>query len=206
MDAISEASFQMCTRKPKSPKACKWFDKDTKEALKQMHKDRQRARIYPSPHNILRAQTSNKQYKYQIKRAKRSHAMAYASTVNTTTDLWALNKWYRGIRKSIMPALKERIYHGHPTPRQKQTSCRKRGSQTCTSTSTYPSPTTPSPDLFFRLLMKKSDWRSKTCQTHRPLAYPVSVTKFLNGLLKQTPDMNLTMHSKTPSPISSKDQ
>ena len=108
MDAISEASFQMCTRKPKSPKACKWFDKDTKEALKQMHKDRQRARIYPSPHNILRAQTSNKQYKYQIKRAKRSHAMAYASTVNTTTDLWALNKWYRGIRKSIMPALKRK--------------------------------------------------------------------------------------------------
>ena len=73
-----------------------------------MCKDRQRARIYPSPHNILRAQTSNKQYKYQIKRAKRSHAMAYASTVNATTDLWALNKWYRGIHKSVMPALKRK--------------------------------------------------------------------------------------------------
>ena len=108
MDAISEASFQTCTRKPKSPKACKWFDKDTKSALNQMRKDRQRARVYPSPHNILRSQTSNKQYKYQIKRAKRSHAMAYASTVNATTDLWALNKWYRGIRKSIMPALKRK--------------------------------------------------------------------------------------------------
>ena len=67
MDAVSEASFQTCTRKPKSPRACKWFDKETKSALNQMRKDRQRARIYPSPHNILRAQTSNKHYKYQIK-------------------------------------------------------------------------------------------------------------------------------------------
>ena len=106
MDSISEASFQTCTRKPKSPRACKWFDKETKAALNQMRKDRQRARVYPSPHNTLRALTSNKHYKYQIKRAKRSHAMAYASTVNATTDLWALNKWYRGIRKSVMPALK----------------------------------------------------------------------------------------------------
>ena len=34
--------------------------------------------------------------------------MAYASTVNANTDLWKLNKWYRGIRKSIMPALKRK--------------------------------------------------------------------------------------------------
>ena len=53
MDALMEASTRTCSRKHKSPKACKWFDKDTKEALRQMRKDRQRAKVHPSPHNIL---------------------------------------------------------------------------------------------------------------------------------------------------------
>ena len=48
MDSISEGSFHTCSHKPKSPRASKWFDKDTREALHIMRQDRQRAKIAPT--------------------------------------------------------------------------------------------------------------------------------------------------------------
>ena len=55
--------------------------------------------------NHLRYQHSNAAYHYQIKKSKRSHAMSYATSVKTSTDMWKLNSWYCGIRKSVTPSL-----------------------------------------------------------------------------------------------------
>ena len=32
--------------------------------------------------------------------------MSYAATVKTSTDMWKLNSWYRGVRKSVTPSLR----------------------------------------------------------------------------------------------------
>jgi hypothetical protein len=100
-NAMSLTSKSICSRKPRSPKSAKWFDENVKKSLKIMRQSRQRSRIHPSPHNLLRYQSDNANFRYQVKRAKRSHAMAFAAGVasgkRTTADLWRLNSWYRGI-------------------------------------------------------------------------------------------------------------
>ena len=106
MDAMTKASLDTCLRKPRSPRSAKWFDKDVKHTLKVMHNDRQCSRLHPSHHNLLRYQHSNTAYHYQIKKSKQSHAMSYAASVKTSTDMWKLNSWYRGIRKLVTPSLR----------------------------------------------------------------------------------------------------
>ena len=106
MDAMTKASLDTCLRKPRSPRSAKWFDNDVKRALKVMRNDRQHSRLHPSHHNLLCYQHSNTAYRYQIKKSKRSHAMSYAASVKTSTDMWKLNSWYRGVRKSVTPSLR----------------------------------------------------------------------------------------------------
>jgi ribonuclease HI len=109
-NAMSLTSKSICSRKPRSPKSAKWFDENVNKSLRTMRQSRQRSRIHPSSHNLLRYQSDNANFRYQVKRAKRSHAMSFAAGVasgkRTTADLWRLNSWYRGIRKTVTPSLK----------------------------------------------------------------------------------------------------
>jgi len=102
---VTRASTITCTRKLRSPRSAKWWNKETQTALKTMRKDRECARKIPTPHNLLRSKMSAAHFKYQTKRAKRSHALKIAAS--TPTDkIWSLNSWYRGVRKTITPALR----------------------------------------------------------------------------------------------------
>jgi hypothetical protein len=106
MDSMIVSSKETCSRKPSSPRASKWFNKDIRKALTRMRKDRARSRIVKTNHNILSYQTSRANYLFQIKRAKRSYTLYIASKVKPSTNLWKLNSWYRGIRRSVTPSLK----------------------------------------------------------------------------------------------------
>jgi len=66
----------------------------------------------PSPHNATRYHVARKQFHYQVVVAKRSHARAFATKVKPGSDLWRLNSWYQGVRKTTVPTLK------HPSSTQ----------------------------------------------------------------------------------------
>lgn len=55
-------------------------------------------------HNSLRYQCSLNQLKFEVKCAKRSHALKFMTTISHS-KVWQLNSWYRGIQKSFVPAL-----------------------------------------------------------------------------------------------------
>jgi len=103
-DALVDASKEHSRRKPRKAKAAKWFNQDVRKAVKIVRKDRKRDRIFHSPHNSLRYHASLNQLKYEVKKAKRSHAMTFAANI-TPSKVWSLNSWYRGARKSLTPAL-----------------------------------------------------------------------------------------------------
>lgn len=71
-----------------------------------MRKAYSRCQTFPSRHNVISYQLANAQFRFEVKRSKRSHALAVAQSVTANTDLWRLNSWYRGIRKSVTPALR----------------------------------------------------------------------------------------------------
>ena len=106
MDAMLSASISACVRKNHSPKSAKWFNKEVHLALSRMRKARSRCQTFPSRHNVISYQLANAQFRFEVKRSKRSHALAVAQSVTANTDLWRLNSWYRGVRKSVTPALK----------------------------------------------------------------------------------------------------
>ena len=103
-ECMSQASLDTSARKPPSPKTARWFNQEVRESLRVMRADRRRARFHASRHNLLRYQTSNAQFRYKVKRAKRSYALAFASRV-THKNLWRLNSWYRGVRRTYSPSL-----------------------------------------------------------------------------------------------------
>ena len=98
MDAMETASRETCLRKPHPKRPARWYDKELKKHLRTMRKDRRRAQANPTKHNILQQTMSAKTYKFQLRKAKRNHAMKFASQVTETSDLWKLNSWYKGVR------------------------------------------------------------------------------------------------------------
>ena len=55
----------------------------------------------------MRYHVACKRFHYQVALAKHSHARHFASTVKPGTDLWQLNLWYQGVRKTTVPTLKD---------------------------------------------------------------------------------------------------
>jgi hypothetical protein len=105
--ATLAASHATCLRRPRAPKQAKWFDSKVREALGDLRKARKRMCAFPTHHNTLRYQVARKQFHYQVVVAKRSHARQFASSVKPGTDLWRLNTWYQGVRKTTVPTLKD---------------------------------------------------------------------------------------------------
>jgi len=160
---VSRASDLTCTRKPLSPRASKWWNKETQTAITNMRKDNKRARKSPTPHNIIRSKMSHAHFKYQVKRAKRSHALKIAATT-PTEKIWSLNSWYRGVRKSRTPALLNPDGTISSTTQDKATSL---------MTNWFP-PVQPIPGSFI------TDFTERLPQT-RPLA-PVTKEEVLKAL------------------------
>ena len=106
MDAMIMASITACTRKPRSPKSAKWFNKEVRMALSRMKKARVKCQALPSHHNVISYQLANAHFHFEVKRSKCSHALAVAQSVTANTNLWRLNSWYQGVQKSVTPALK----------------------------------------------------------------------------------------------------
>jgi len=61
----------------------------------------------PSPHNGLRHAVARKQLHYQVVVTKRSHTRQFAASVKPGSDLWRLNSWHQGVRKTVVPTLKD---------------------------------------------------------------------------------------------------
>ena len=105
--ATLAASQAICSRKVKPPRAARWFDSKVREALKDMRLARKRMVQCPSKHMAMRYTVARKQFHYQIVLSKRSHARHFAANVKPGADLWRLNTWYQGVRKTTVPTLKE---------------------------------------------------------------------------------------------------
>lgn len=78
MDAMITALVTACARKPCSPRAAKWFNKDVHLALNRMRKACDRCQTLSSHHNVIAYQLANAQFRYKVKRSKHSHALAVA--------------------------------------------------------------------------------------------------------------------------------
>ena len=68
----------------------------------------------PSNHNSLRYQASRKNFHFQVRLAKRTHARAFASSVKPGADLWRLTSWYKGVRKTTVPTLSDHSLGSNP--------------------------------------------------------------------------------------------
>ena len=103
-ECMTQASLDTCACKPTSPKTARWFNQEVRESLHVMRTDRHRARYHATQHNLLRYRASNAQFRYKVKRAKRSYTLTFASRV-THKNLWQLNSWYWGVRRTYSPLL-----------------------------------------------------------------------------------------------------
>ena len=106
MDAMITASKDTCQCKERTSRANKWFNGDVKDALRLMRNSRVRCKAVPSCHNLLSHKVSYQKFKYEVRKAKRSFTLGIASSVKANTNLWKLNSWYRGVRKTLTPSLK----------------------------------------------------------------------------------------------------
>ena len=105
--ATLTASQATCLRRINPAKKAKWFDSKVREALRDLRKARKSMTRAPSRHTVLRYHVACQQFHYQIVVAKRSHARHFAASVKPGTDLWCLNSWYKGVRKTTVPTLKD---------------------------------------------------------------------------------------------------
>jgi len=103
-ECMTQASLNICTHKPTSPKTAQWFNQEVHESLRIMCTDCRRTHLYTSQHNLLQYRTSNAQFQYKVKWAKRLYTLTFASRV-THKNLWRLNSWYRGVHKTYSPSL-----------------------------------------------------------------------------------------------------
>jgi len=105
--ATMEASIATCSRHPKQTRRAKWFDSKVRQALQQVRFARKRMFAQPSQHTSLRYAVARRQLHYQVVVAKRSHARKFAAGVKPGSDLWRLNSWHQGLRKTVIPTLKD---------------------------------------------------------------------------------------------------
>ena len=105
--ATLAASHATCLYKAKSARRARWFDSKVREALSDLRKARKRMALHTTQHTVLRYNVARKQFHFQIVVAKRSHARAFAASVKPGSDLWRLTSWYQGVRKTVVPTLKD---------------------------------------------------------------------------------------------------
>ena len=102
-----DTSTATCSRHPRPTRGAKWFDSKVRQALHCVRRARQQMFAKASPHNGLRYAVARKQLHYQVVVAKRSHARHFVASVKPGSDLWRLNSWHQGIRKTVVPTLKD---------------------------------------------------------------------------------------------------
>lgn len=109
--ALTEASNKVLAPRPTNPRPSFWYNSLCKEAvgkLRTKKKNETRAKKRGNPAEIHEARkelyTSTVHFKASIRKSKRLGAMEFANKV-THANVWRLNDWYRGKRRTYSPVL-----------------------------------------------------------------------------------------------------
>ena len=110
MEAMAAASSR--TLKPRAfhPRASPWYTVEVAETVAEVKKSRLSLKRSPNPTTNTEAlsnlRAASRKLKRVIRKAKRDWAMSFAGQVSRQ-DVWRLTAWYKGIRRTGTPTLKD---------------------------------------------------------------------------------------------------